>query len=125
MARLKKVKTMERKLHKIDAAGKAVGRIASDIAILLRGKNKPEFQPHIDGGDIVEVANIDKVKFSGKKTDQKVYHHFSGYPGGLKTKKMSELIDNKNFADILRRAVREMLPPVRFRNAMLKRLIIK
>jgi len=115
---------MERKLHKIDAEGKAVGRIASEIAILLRGKNKPEFQPHIDGGDIVEVSNIAKLKFSGKKMEQKKYYHYSGYPGGMKTKKISELME-KNPGEILKKAVREMLPPLRFRVEMLKRLIIK
>lgn len=115
---------MERKLHKIDATDKAPGRIASDIAILLRGKNKPEFQPHIDGGDIVEVYNVDKLKFSGKKLDQKKYYSYSGYPGGLKTRKMSD-INEKNPGEILKRAVREMLPPVKFRTDMLKRMIIR
>jgi large subunit ribosomal protein L13 len=122
-----KVIKTERKLHKIDASGKAVGRIASQIAILLRGKNKPDFQPRLDGGDIVEVANIDKLKFTGKKLDQKKYYRYSGYPGGLKTEKMGELKRSRSdgAAEILRRAVREMLPPVRFRKEMLKRLIVK
>ncbi|HAM88632.1 MAG: 50S ribosomal protein L13 [Candidatus Falkowbacteria bacterium GW2011_GWC2_38_22] len=115
---------MERKLHKIDATDKAPGRIASDIAILLRGKNKPEFQPHIDAGDIVEVYNIDKLKFTGKKLEQKNYYSYSGYPGGLKTRKMSDINDKKP-GEILKRAVREMLPPVKFRTDMLKRLIIR
>ena len=113
-----------RKLHKIDAEGKAVGRIASDIAIILRGKNKPEFQPNLDCGDIIEVSNIGKLKFTGKKQEQKKYYHYSGYQGGLKEKKMSDLIES-NPGEILSRAVREMLPPVKFRNAMLRRLIIK
>lgn len=115
---------MERKLHKIDATDKAVGRIASDIAILLRGKNKPEFQPHIDAGDIVEVYNLDKLKFTGKKIEQKNYYSYSGYPGGLKTKKMSDIL-NTNPGEVLKRAVREMLPPVKFRTDMLRRLIIR
>jgi len=118
---------IERKLHKFDATGKAVGRLAAEIAILLRGKNKPEFEPSIDGGDIVEVSNISKVKFTGKKLDQKEYYSYSGYPGGLKTTRMMNL-KNKGtvgFAEILKRAVREMLPPVKFRDAMLKRLIIR
>lgn len=118
------MKKMERKLHKIDAEGKAPGRIASQIALLLRGKNKPEFEPHIDGGDIVEVTNVSKMKFSGKKSEQKEYYSYSGYPGGLKTKKISDLIKNDP-GDILKRAVREMLPPIRFRKDMLKRLIIR
>jgi len=115
---------IERKLHKIDAEGKAPGRISSEIALLLRGKNKPEFEPHIDGGDVVEVYNVDKMKFTGKKKDQKEYYSYSGYQGGLKTKKMSDLIKNDP-GDILKRAVREMLPPVKFRKDMLKRLIIR
>lgn len=114
----------ERKMHKIDADGKAVGRLASQIAILLRGKNKPEYKPHLDQGDIVEVSNIGKLKFSGKKLEQKKYYHYSGYPGGLKETKMSDLA-KKDPAEILRRAVREMLPPTKLRTGMLKRLIIK
>jgi len=115
---------IERKLHKIDAEGKALGRIATQIAIFLRGKNKAEFQPHIDGGDIVEVANIDKLKFTGKKIEQKKYYKYSGYPGGMKETKMGDLYA-KRPGEVLRRAVREMLPPVRFRDDMLKRLIIR
>jgi large subunit ribosomal protein L13 len=115
---------IERKLHKIDAEDQSVGRIGTQISTFLRGKNKPEFERHIDCGDIVEVKNIDKLKFTGKKLDQKRYYHYSGYPGGLKEKKMSDLKET-NPADILRRAVREMLPPVRFRKAMMKRLIIR
>lgn len=112
---------MERKLHKIDATGKAVGRIATEIAIILRGKNKPEFEKHIDCGDVVEVSNIEKLKFTGKKMEQKKYYSYSGYPGGLKEKVMKDV----ELAEVLKRAVREMLPPVKFRTDMLKRLIIK
>ncbi len=112
---------IERKLHKIDATDKAVGRLATQIATYLRGKNKPEFIPNIDGGDIVEVSNLNKLKFTGKKIDQKTYYHYSGYPGGMKEKKMNKLEP----ADVLRRAVREMLPPVKFRQDMLRRLIVK
>ena len=113
-----------RKLHRIDAENKAVGRIATDIALILRGKNKTEFQPNIDCGDVVEVFNIKKLKFTGKKQEQKKYYHYSGYQGGLKEKKLSDLLEN-NPGEILTRAVREMLPPVKFRKAMLRRLIIK
>jgi len=118
------MKKIERKLHKFDAEGKAVGRIASEIAIILRGKNKPEFEPHLDCGDIVDVKNINKLKFTGKKLEQKKYYHYSGYQSGLKETKMKDL-NEKDPADILRRAVREMLPPVKFRKEMMKRLIIK
>lgn len=117
-------KIIERKLHKIDAINSTVGRLATQIALILRGKNKPEFEPHLDCGDMVEVTGIGKLKFTGKKLDQKKYFSYSGYPGGLKEKKMSELAKT-NPADILKRAVREMLPPVKFRNEMMKRLIIR
>ncbi len=112
---------MTRKLHKIDATNKSVGRLATQIAVLLRGKDKPEFEPHKDDGDIVEVANIKDVKFTGKKIEQKKYFSYSGYPGGLKEKKIKSLKPE----EILFRAVREMLPDNRLRNGMLKRLIIK
>lgn len=115
---------INRQLHKIDATDKSAGRIATQIAILLRGKNKPEYQPNIDNGDIVEVENIKKLKFTGKKLEQKKYFRYSGYPGGLKEKKMSDLAKN-NPAEILSRAVREMLPPNKLRNGMMKRLIIR
>lgn len=115
---------IERKLHKFDATDKTIGRLGTQIAIILRGKNKPEYQPHLDLGDIVEIYNIDKAKFTGKKFDQKQYHHFTGYIGNLKTKKLSEIYD-KNPGEILKRAVREMLPDTKLRTNMLKRLIIK
>ncbi len=118
------MKKIERKLHKIDVKDKSVGRVATKIALLLRGKNKPEFEPHIDSGDIVEVINVSKLKFTGKKLEQKKYYSYSGYPGGLKIKKMKDINEN-NPAEIIKRAVREMLPPVKFRKAMLKRLIIR
>ncbi len=111
---------IERKLHKIDATDKAVGRIATQIALILRGKNKVEYQPHIDMGDMVQVINIDKLKFTGKKMEQKKYYKYSGYPGGLKTKKIADIKP----ADVLKRAVRDMLPPTSHRVNMLKRLII-
>lgn len=116
--------SITRKLHKIDAKDKAIGRISTQIATILRGKNKPEYQPNIDAGDIVEVINVDKVKFTGKKLEQKKYYSYSGYQSGLKTRKMSD-INKKNPAEILMRAVKQMLPPTRLRDNMLKRLIIR
>jgi large subunit ribosomal protein L13 len=112
-----------RNIHKIDAKDQAVGRIATKIALILRGKNKPEYEPHLDNGDIVEVTNTDKMSYSGKKLQQKKYLRYSGYPGGLKETKMSDLAKTRP-AEILRRAVREMLPPTRLRPKMLKRLLI-
>ncbi len=118
------MKNIERKLHKIDAEGQTIGRLATQVATILRGKNKPEFQPHLDLGDIVEVININKVKFTGKKIDQKKYYSYSGYQGGLKEKKMKDVFA-KDPGDVLKRAVREMLPPTRLRKDILKRLIIR
>ncbi len=115
---------VKRNLHKIDAADQVLGRLSTRIATLLRGKNKPEYQPHLDEGDIVEVVNVNKLKFTGKKLEQKKYFRYSGYPGGLKETKMSDLADS-NPGDILKRAVRDMLPPTKLRDGMMKRLIIK
>jgi len=115
--------TIDRKIHKIDATGKAVGRLASQIAILLRGKNKPEFTPNIDNGDIVYVNNIKELKFTGKKLEKNLYKWHSGYPGGLKTAKLRDVYQ-KNPEQVLKKAVREMLPPIKARDAILKRLII-
>jgi len=113
-----------RQTQKIDATGQAMGRLATQIATMLRGKNHPEYVPHVDAGDIVEVTNVDKVTFSGKKMDQKVYYRHSGYPGGLKTTKMGELFEGKP-GEVLIRAVKQMLPNTRLRNGMMKRLFIK
>lgn len=118
------MKNIERKLHKIDATEQTIGRMATRIATVLRGKNKPEYLPHLDLGDIVEVSNIKFAKFTGRKLDQKKYYHFTGYIGGLKTKKMKDIMSTDP-GDILRRAVREMLPPTKLRDGMMKRLIIR
>lgn len=115
---------IKRNVCKIDAENKTVGRLASRIAVILRGKNKPEFEPRVDSGDIVEVINVNKLKFTGKKLEQKKYFKYSGYPGGMKEIKMSELNKN-NPALIIRRAVKQMLPDNTLREGMLKRLIIK
>ncbi len=115
---------IERTIHKLDATDQAVGRLASQIAMILRGKNKPEFQPHVDGGDIVEVINAGQMSFSGKKLLQKKYFSFSGYLSGLKTKRMSEVF-SKDPGEVLRRAVKQMLPPTKLRDAQMKRLIIR
>jgi len=115
---------IQRQLYKLDATGQSVGRLATQIAIILRGKNKPEFEPHLDRGDIVEVSNINKLKFTGKKIEQKKYYHYSGYQGGLKETKIKELF-KKNPGEILKRAVRGMLPANKLRRNMIKRLIVK
>lgn len=112
----------QRKTHNLDATDQAVGRLASRIALLLRGKNKATYKPNLDEGDIVVVLNIKKIKITGQKIFQKKYHHYSGYPGGLKTKKLSELFE-KNPNEVLWRAVYHMLPKTKLRKEMMKRLI--
>ena len=109
--------------HKIDATDQILGRLASQIANLLRGKNKPTFTYHIDNGDFVVAKNAAKLKFSGKKFTQKAYHHYSGYPGGLKTNTLITVF-KKNPALVLRRSVWNMLPKNKLRAKMIKRLII-
>lgn len=115
---------VERKIQTFDATDQTVGRLATQVATALRGKDKPEFQPYLDQGDIVEVVNINKLRFTGKKLEQKKYYHYSGYPGGLKETKIADL-KKDNPGEILRVAVRKMLPNIRLRKDMLKRLIIK
>lgn len=114
---------IEREIHEIDATGQAVGRLATNIATLLRGKNKATYQPNIDAGAVVHVHNIRLVTFTGKKLEQRNYYHYSGYPGGLKTIKMRDVQAEKP-NEVLRRAVKQMLPANRLREGMLKRLII-
>ena len=115
---------MQRKTHTIDATGKVLGRLAAEIAILLRGKHKPDFAPYKDEGDFVVVKNIGKLKFTGKKIDQKKYYHHSGYLGGLKEKSLKELL-KENPSEILKRAVWGMLPGNKLREKMIKRLKIE
>jgi large subunit ribosomal protein L13 len=114
---------MNREKYTIDATGKSVGRLATNIANLLRGKNKPEFTPHLDQGAVVEVNNITKLKFTGKKFEQKKYYHYSGYPGGMKEEVLENVFE-KDPDKVLRKAVRNMLPDNKLRKNMIKRLII-
>ncbi len=115
--------TVARKTHEIDASGKVVGRLATEIATLLVGKHKPGFIPHIDQGDIVKVINADKVVFTGKKWEQKVHFRSSNRPSGLKRVSVAKLREEKP-AEILRHAVKYMLPKNRTQAVRMKRLII-
>ncbi len=110
--------------HKIDATDMVLGRLATRIATVLRGKNKVTYQPHIDAGDSITVVNASHIKITGQKMGQKVYYRHSGYPGGLKTEKLSALFV-KDPGEVIRRAVKNMLPPTRLRNGMMKRLHIE
>lgn len=114
---------MERAKHTIDAQGKIAGRLATQIAIWLQGKHKASYNPRIDGGDFVIVTNVKDMKFSGKKLAAKVYHSFSGYPGGIRNIKLDVLMA-KNPAKALEQIVINMLPNNRLRKARLKRLTI-
>ncbi|OGY50966.1 MAG: 50S ribosomal protein L13 [Candidatus Buchananbacteria bacterium RIFCSPLOWO2_01_FULL_56_15] len=113
----------QRQAHQIDATNQVLGRLASSIAILLRGKHRPTFTPHLDQGDFVVVRNAKNLKITGNKREQKIYYHHSGYPGGLKRTQMKDVIA-KNPGDVLRRAVWNMLPKNKLRSRMIKRLTI-
>ena len=116
-----KPETVERKWYVIDADGVVLGRLASQVALMLRGKHKPTFTPHVDTGDYIIVVNTDKIAMTGRKLDQKIYYHHSGYPGGLKETKYRDLLANKSeFA--LKKAVSGMLPKGPLGNKMFKKL---
>ena len=112
---------LNRKTHTIDVQDKILGRIASQVVLLLRGKNKPTFQPHLDEGDIVIINNVDKMKFTGRKLEDKVYKHHTGYIGHLKITKMGDLY-KKNPQKVFTKAVYNMLPKNKLRAQMMKRL---
>ncbi|MEK7487989.1 MAG: 50S ribosomal protein L13 [Patescibacteria group bacterium] len=112
---------MERKTHTIDASGKSLGRLASAVAVLLRGKNKATFERHIDAGDAVIVCNLDAIKITGTKKAQKEYFYHTGHPGGLKRKVLGKMMD-KNPGEAFRLAVYGMLPKNKLRAPMIKRL---
>lgn len=113
--------SVERKWYVIDATDWRVGRLATHIASILRGKHKPEFTPHIDTGDFVVVINADKVQFTGKKLQDKKYYRHSGYPGGLKETTAQDML-NKHPERVLYYAVRGMLPHNTLGRAQLKKL---
>ena len=101
--------TIERKWYVVDAANMTLGRLASEVAKVLRGKNKPIFTPHMDTGDFVIVVNADKVKVTGRKLDQKIYYHHSDYVGGMKEATLREMMAKKP-EKVVELAVKGMLP---------------
>ena len=101
--------TIERKWYVVDATDCTLGRLASEVAKVLRGKNKPQFTPHVDTGDYVIIVNADKVKVTGKKMDQKIYYHHSDYIGGMKETTLREMM-NKHPERVIEYAVKGMLP---------------
>ena len=115
---------MERKTHIIDAAGKVLGRLASQIATLLRGKYKSDFVPYKNMGDFVVVKNVRKIRLTGKKIEQKKYYHHTGYLGGLKETSLRKIF-KENPGKVLKKAVLGMLPKNKFRPKQIKRLKIE
>ena len=101
--------TIEKKWYVVDATGYTLGRLASEVAKVLRGKNKPIYTPHIDTGDYVIVVNADKIKVTGKKLDQKIYYKHSDYVGGMKETTLREMLANKPVV-VIEHAVKGMLP---------------
>jgi large subunit ribosomal protein L13 len=116
-------KSIQRNWHLIDAKGKILGRLAVEISDKLRGKSKSNFVPYLDMGDFVVVTNAKGVKVSGKKAQDKKYYSHSMYPGGLKTKTYGELMETKP-EEIIKHAVKGMLPNNKLRNSMLKKLFV-
>ena len=112
---------IKRETHIIDATDKVLGRLATRIAILLQGKNKPDFESYKDMGDIIVVKNVSKIKITGKKARQKKYYHHSGFPGGLKEVSFKKIFE-RNPGEVLRRAVSGMLPKNKLRAKRIKRL---
>ena len=113
--------TIERKWYVVDATGHTLGRLTSEIAKILRGKNKPTYTPHIDTGDYVIVVNADKIKVTGKKMDQKIYYRHSDYVGGMKEATLREMM-NKKPEDVITLAVKGMLPKGPLGRSMIKKL---
>ncbi len=113
--------TVERKWYVVDAEGKTLGRLASEVANVLRGKNKPIYTPHIDTGDYVIVVNAEKIKVTGKKLDQKIYYHHSEYVGGMKETTLKEMM-NKKPEFVITHAVKGMLPKGPLGRQMLTKL---
>ena len=114
---------IERRWYVVDAEGRNLGRLATQIADTLRGKTKPQYTPHVDTGDFVVVVNAEKIAVTGKKLDEKVYYRHSGYPGGLKQRTLREQLERRP-TEVLRMAVKGMLPKNRLAARQLTKLKI-
>jgi len=113
---------VERKTHILDAENKSLGRLAVQVAVLLRGKHKPDFVPYKDVGDTVVVKNIDKIKFTGNKLENKNYFHFTGYLGNMRQATLKEFLIKRGPKEVLRKAVIGMLCKNKLRARQIKRL---
>lgn len=120
---LLKKEGIKRNFYIIDAADKALGRLSTKIAGILSGKAKPDFTPYVDSGDVVIVVNAEKVKITGKKPQQNTYTSYSGYPGGQRVEKLESLMTRKP-QEVVRLAVKGMLPKNKFQKHMIARLKI-
>lgn len=114
---------VEQKWYVVNADGLVLGRMATEIANILRGKNKPTYTPHVDTGDFVIVVNVDKLKVTGNKLEDKNYYSYSGYPGGMKVTSLEKMLDHKP-EHVLMHAVAGMLPKNKLGRAMIKKLKI-
>jgi large subunit ribosomal protein L13 len=116
-----KSETVKRDWYIVDASGKTLGRLAAELAHRLRGKHKPEFTPHVDTGDYIVVINAEKVRVTGNKAKDKIYHHYTGYPGGIKSISFEKLIEKAPEMTI-QSAVKGMLPRGPLGRAIFKKL---
>ena len=112
---------VERKWYVVDAEGKHLGRLATEIVRVLRGKNKPQYTPHVDTGDFVVVVNAEKIHVTGQKLDQKMYWRHSGYPGGIRGRTLREQLERRP-TEVIRKAVKGMLPKNSLGRKMLSKL---
>src|ERR1044072_4484162 len=111
----------QRDWYIVDAEGKTLGRLATQIADMLRGKRKPEFTPHCDTGDFVVVINAEKIRVTGKKMEQKLYWRHSGYPGGIRSRTLAEMLERQP-EEVIRKAVKGMIPRTKLGRAQLRKL---
>jgi len=118
---MQKKEEVQRDWYVVDATGKTLGRLASEIAKILMGKHKPTYTPHVDGGDFVVVINAEKIHATGKKLDKKIYYKHTLYPGGLKETTLRKMLQEKP-EEVIRLAVRGMLPKNKLRDRRMKRL---
>jgi large subunit ribosomal protein L13 len=118
-----KKEEVQRDWHIVDATGQTAGRLFTRIASVLRGKHKPSYTPHVDTGDFVIVVNAEKIRFTGKKLDQKEYQRYSGYPGGRKTETARSLLNRRPVA-VIETGVKGMLPKTKLGRAMFKKLFV-
>jgi large subunit ribosomal protein L13 len=116
-----KPREIEQSWYVVDAEGETLGRLATEIADVLRGKRKPAYTPHVDTGDFVIVVNAEKVHVTGKKLEQKIYYRHSGYPGGLRQRTLAEQLQRRP-EEVIRKAVKGMLPRNRLGRAQLRKL---